>query len=319
MAERAREARLFSTTRGFPDPNPPRQAEEGVRRWFDGIARCVKIARMSWENEIDELRRRQALAREMGGPEKVKRQHDAGKLTVRERIDRLLDPGSFHEIGGVAGKATYAAAAASKASSRRTRSSAAAASTGARSSPAATISPCAAAPPTPRSTKNRCMAEQMANELRLPIVRLIEGSGGGGSVKSIELRGHSYIPANPGWDWVVANMGTVPDGGAGARARSRGWARRGSPRAITRSWSKASRRCSSPARLSWRRSARTSPRRNSAVPTSTPAPAPSTTSSAARKRLLRMRAASSPTCPLPFTSCRRAAPSRTTPRAARTR
>ena len=43
----------------------------------------------------------------MGGPDKVKRQHDGGKLTVRERVDRLLDPGSFHEIGGLAGVAQY--------------------------------------------------------------------------------------------------------------------------------------------------------------------------------------------------------------------
>ena len=57
---------------------------------------------MSWEKEIEELRRREELAKRMGGPDKVKRQHDGGKLTVRERVDRLLDPGSFHEIGAMA-------------------------------------------------------------------------------------------------------------------------------------------------------------------------------------------------------------------------
>src|ERR1700753_4016928 len=62
---------------------------------------------MSWQPEIDDLRRREEMARRMGGPDKVKRQHDGGKLTVRERIDLLLDPGSFHEIGAIAGKATY--------------------------------------------------------------------------------------------------------------------------------------------------------------------------------------------------------------------
>ena len=49
-------------------------------------------------------------------------------------------------------------------------------------------------------------AERMANELRLPIVRLIEGSGGGGSVKSYESFKRTYVPANPGWDVVVDNM-----------------------------------------------------------------------------------------------------------------
>src|SRR5262252_9323218 len=62
---------------------------------------------MGWEEEIDELRRREAMASAMGGPDKVKRQRDGGKLTVRERIDKLLDPGSFHEVGAIAGKAGY--------------------------------------------------------------------------------------------------------------------------------------------------------------------------------------------------------------------
>jgi acetyl-CoA carboxylase carboxyltransferase component len=48
-----------------------------------------------------------ALAKELGGAERIARQHEGGRLTVRERIDRMLDPGSFHEIGAIAGKATY--------------------------------------------------------------------------------------------------------------------------------------------------------------------------------------------------------------------
>jgi acetyl-CoA carboxylase carboxyltransferase component len=43
----------------------------------------------------------------MGGPEKIRRQRDAGRLTVRERIAALLDDGSFHEIGALAGTAGY--------------------------------------------------------------------------------------------------------------------------------------------------------------------------------------------------------------------
>ena len=62
---------------------------------------------MSWQPELEELRARERLARAMGGAEKVRRQHEGGRLTVRERIARLLDPGSFHEIGAIAGRATY--------------------------------------------------------------------------------------------------------------------------------------------------------------------------------------------------------------------
>ena len=50
---------------------------------------------MSWQPEIDEIRRREQLAKQMGGADNIKRQHDGGKFTVRERIDRLLDKGPF--------------------------------------------------------------------------------------------------------------------------------------------------------------------------------------------------------------------------------
>lgn len=45
-----------------------------------------------------ELRRRTEAARRGGGGERVAKQHDAGKLTARERIDALCDPGSFQEL-----------------------------------------------------------------------------------------------------------------------------------------------------------------------------------------------------------------------------
>jgi acetyl-CoA carboxylase carboxyltransferase component len=54
---------------------------------------------MAFEKELKELEQRRARALQMGGIEKIKKQHDKGKLTARERIDRLLDPGSFLEVG----------------------------------------------------------------------------------------------------------------------------------------------------------------------------------------------------------------------------
>ena len=62
---------------------------------------------MSWQREVDELRHRLELARQMGGPESVARQHSHGKLTVRERIELLADPGSFREFSRLAGQPTY--------------------------------------------------------------------------------------------------------------------------------------------------------------------------------------------------------------------
>ena len=62
---------------------------------------------MNWKPELDDLARREAFAREMGGVDKVKRQRDQGRLTVRERIDKLTDNKSFHEIGAVSGIGEY--------------------------------------------------------------------------------------------------------------------------------------------------------------------------------------------------------------------
>ncbi len=45
-----------------------------------------------------ELARRLSQARDGGGEARIERQHAAGKLTARERIELLLDPGSFIEI-----------------------------------------------------------------------------------------------------------------------------------------------------------------------------------------------------------------------------
>jgi acetyl-CoA carboxylase carboxyltransferase component len=60
---------------------------------------------MSWKPEVDEIEKRRAMAREMGGEEAVQKQHERGRLTVRERIAELSDPGSFHEHGPLAGHA----------------------------------------------------------------------------------------------------------------------------------------------------------------------------------------------------------------------
>ena len=62
---------------------------------------------MSWQQEIDELGRRHALKEAMGGPSGIERQHRQGKLTVRERIELLADPGSFDEMGKLQGSASY--------------------------------------------------------------------------------------------------------------------------------------------------------------------------------------------------------------------
>ena len=54
---------------------------------------------MTWAKEVAELNRRRELAKLQGGEVGVKKQHARGRLTIRERIDKLLDPGTFQEQG----------------------------------------------------------------------------------------------------------------------------------------------------------------------------------------------------------------------------
>ena len=170
---------------------------------------------MTWQPELDDLSRRQQLAEQMGGPAKIRRQHDGGRLTVRERIAVLLDEGSFREIGALAGTASYdpdgqlAGFTAANFVTGTGRIDGRKVVVGGDDF---TIRGGAA---DAGIIGKQIYAEQLAGGLRLPIIRLVEGTGGGGSVKSLEQHGYTYVPVNPGWDHVVDNLSVVPVVAAG--------------------------------------------------------------------------------------------------------
>lgn len=165
---------------------------------------------MSWEKSIEELRKRERLAEEMGGDEPVARQRSRGKLTVRERVAFMADPGSFHEIGKIAGKASYTA-------DDQLESFMASNSVMGRAAiekrPAVilgddfTVRGGAA---DAAIWQKMVQAIKQAQEYRMPLVQLIDGTGGGGSVKMLEADPRTYIPETPGWEWIVSGLGEVP-------------------------------------------------------------------------------------------------------------
>ena len=130
-----------------------------------------------WTPEVEEIRRRRELAAGMGGAEKIARQHAAGRLTARERIELLADPGSFAEIGALTGFATAGDAG------------------------AASVLPANFVAGTARIDGRKVLvgvddftvrggsgdaaihakqvfAEEFAREMRLPVVRLLDGATG---------------------------------------------------------------------------------------------------------------------------------------------
>ena len=165
---------------------------------------------MSWNQEIEDLRRREALAQKMGGEEKLARQHGQGKLDARERLQRLVDPGSFREIGKIAGKASYGDDLSlvdfapsnfifgrANINGRPVVASADDFTVRGGAADAALH-------------RKFIQCEKMAHTMGLPLIRMIDGTGGGGSVKSLEDMGFTYVPVSPGWEDIVKNLETVP-------------------------------------------------------------------------------------------------------------
>ncbi len=133
---------------------------------------------MSWKPEVEGIERRRALALEQGGAEGVALQHERGKLSIRERIDGLADPGSFREQGPIAGHSE-------KDEHGELRSF----------TPANYVLGFArvdgrplvvggedftqkGGSPSPAGYRKSVMAEELAVRYRLPLVRFLEGGGG---------------------------------------------------------------------------------------------------------------------------------------------
>jgi acetyl-CoA carboxylase carboxyltransferase component len=167
-------------------------------------------AGQGWVPEVEEIRGRREAARAMGGPQKVARQRESGRLTVRERIERLADPGSFAEIGALTGFGQYDAegrlvsvlpanfvAGTARVDGRPVLIGADDFTVRGGSGDAAIHA-------------KQIFSEEYANQMRLPVVRLLDGASGGGSVKMAQEAGYTYVPVNPAWDVVVDNLSVVP-------------------------------------------------------------------------------------------------------------
>ncbi|MAI89316.1 acyl-CoA carboxylase subunit beta [Ponticaulis sp.] len=165
---------------------------------------------MSWKPHIEELRARERLAEKMGGEEPVSRQRGRGKLTVRERVAFLADPGSFQEIGKIAGRAEYD-------ENHQLKDFLPANMVVGRGKVGGkpvvilgddfTVRGGAA----DASIRGKMLiAEKMAGEYRLPLIRLVDGTGGGGSIKMLDKDPRTYIPETPGWEYAVENLAEIP-------------------------------------------------------------------------------------------------------------
>lgn len=148
------------------------------------------------------------------------RQKAAGKLWVRERVNRLFDPGTVHEVGSVAGTVQWKKLAGIKEEPTSFIPSNNVQGFGALRKRKVVFTAddfsIRAGHADGALAQKTIYMENLAIELRLPIIKLVDGSSGGGSVTTIRTMGYSYIPGVPSFKEVakqlelgIPNLGAV--------------------------------------------------------------------------------------------------------------
>ena len=166
---------------------------------------------MAWDSEVKELERRRHLAKQQGGAEGVARQHAKGRMTIRERVDVLLDPGSFKEHGRATASPVYDdngelieyvpanyVVGFGEVNGRRIVA-------------AGEDFTLKGGSPNAAGLRKSVYAEHLASQYKSPLVRLLEG--GGGSVKGSGKQGGTVgepVFSEPRFKIISDSMGQIP-------------------------------------------------------------------------------------------------------------
>lgn len=160
-----------------------------------------------WQPELNEMAYREEQAQWLGGLENVDRHHRSGRLTARERIHLLLDPGSFHEIGILTGKGEYDDLGQLKSFQPSNIIIGKGKITGRKVVVAAEDFTVRGGSSEATSPDKWQFAERHALEYRLPLIRLVDAAGG--SVKILEQSQSTKIPGYAHWP-LAELLGVVP-------------------------------------------------------------------------------------------------------------
>ncbi len=156
------------------------------------------------------------------------KQREKRKLLVRERIESLVDKDSFKEIGSATGTPTWGprndlisfvptnfVSGLARINDRKVAIAAddftirAGHADGALASKTVLFALMFG-----KSTKRQLHIERLSLEMKVPMVRLIDGSSGGGSVANYKELGYAYVPPLTGFDTIVRQLSVIPVAGA---------------------------------------------------------------------------------------------------------
>ena len=164
---------------------------------------------MVWQAEVEEIQRRKEVAHGLGGPEAVARHHEQGRLTIRERIDALLDSDTFREMGVLSASAQYDDES-NLVGLRPSNSVIGLGRIGGRDVVVGgednTIRGGAS---DGGGSAKMGHSEELAKQFRIPLVRLIEGAGGSVRTNRAAHAGRAMGGFHGGATWVEL-MGMVP-------------------------------------------------------------------------------------------------------------
>jgi acetyl-CoA carboxylase carboxyltransferase component len=150
---------------------------------------------MSWKPEIDGIELRRRHAQEHGGADAVAKQHALGRLTIRERIDALVDPTSFAEQGPIAGHAEIEEDGGLREFTPANYVLGMGRIDGRPVVVGGEDFTQRGGSPSPAGLRKSVFAEEMAVRYRVPLVRFLQG--GGGSVAGTGGKGARVTAGNP--------------------------------------------------------------------------------------------------------------------------
>ena len=166
---------------------------------------------MSWDKEVQELQRRRYLAQQQGGEASIAKQHARGRMTIRERIDVLLDDGSFREHGRATASPVYDDHDELLEFVPANYVVGFGAIEGRRVTVGGEDFTLKGGSPNAAGLRKSVYAEHLAVQYRTPLVRMLEG--GGGSVKGGGKKGGTVgdpVYTEPRFKIIADAMGVVP-------------------------------------------------------------------------------------------------------------